>query len=43
MTPNGLGQFAVFDVDVTPRSGEKNRLLFDENYFNQNIRGKLMA
>ena len=43
MTPNGLGRFAVFDVDVTPHSGEKNRLLFDENYFNQNIRGKLMA
>ena len=43
MTPNGLGRFAVFDVDVTPHSGEKNRLLFDENYFRVNIRGKLTA
>jgi predicted molibdopterin-dependent oxidoreductase YjgC len=43
MTPNGLGRFAVFDVDVTPHSGEKNRHLFDENYFSLNIRGKVTA
>ena len=43
MTPNGLGRFSVFDVDVAPHSGKKNRHLFDENYFNLNIRGKLMA
>jgi len=41
LTPNGLGRFAVFDVDVTPHSGEKNRHLFDENYFSLNIRGKV--
>ncbi len=41
MTPNGLGRFGVFDIDVTPHSGEKNRHLFDENYFSVNIRGKV--
>ena len=41
MTPNGLGRFAVFDIDVTPHSGEKNRHLFDENYFRLQYQGQV--
>ncbi|MGD0229756.1 MAG: molybdopterin-dependent oxidoreductase [Syntrophorhabdales bacterium] len=43
MTPNGKGRFAVFDIDVTPASGEKRHFLSGENYFISQVRSKLMA
>ena len=41
MTPNGKGRFALFDVDVAPYGGEKKCYLFSENYFSQQIQGRL--
>ncbi len=41
MTPDGKGKFAALEVDATPYEGEKTCCLFDENYFQSNIKGKL--
>ncbi len=37
MTDDGKGHFAVFELDVTPPYGEKERCLFDENYFDTTV------
>ena len=41
MTENGKARFALFQIDVTPFSGEKRCYLSAENYFDLHIRHKL--
>ena len=36
-TADGKGHFASFELDVTPPYGEKERCLFDENYFDTTV------
>ena len=37
LTADGKAHFALFELDVTPPYGEKERCLFDENYFDTTV------
>ena len=43
MTPNGKGRFSVLKIDLSPRSVEKKQYVSSENYFQANIRGRLVS
>ncbi|HME44318.1 MAG TPA: NAD(P)-binding protein [Syntrophorhabdales bacterium] len=42
MTANGKGRFSLLPVNLSPYSVDKKQYISSENYFHQNIKGRLM-
>jgi hypothetical protein len=42
LTANGKGRFSLLPIDLSPCNLEKKPYVGSENYFNLNIKGRLM-